>query len=447
MQFDTSWINLFWAVPFVGLLLSLSVLPVFASSFWHKYDGAMIALWSALVIVGLLVAFGPQVTTYELMSTILHHYLPFITLIAALFVISGNIHLTVRGKASPLMNVSLLFSGALLANFIGTTGAAMLLIRPLLKLNKFRKYRTHVIVFFIFLVANIGGVLTPLGDPPLFLGFLQGIDFFWPLKTLFLPFVFVSGPLLFIFWLLDHYFFYHDPRVHAPQHFHGEALLTISGKRNIVFLLLVIVSVLLSGLWSEAGEASVFGVKLPWQDILRDIVLVILAIASWKITPGTVRHYNHFSWAPLKEVAKVFLGIFVTILPVIHMLKAGLDGPFKSLLAFANPGGQPSSFIYFWLTGILSAFLDNAPTYLVFFFMAGGQPDQLMGPLSLTLEAISLGAVFMGALTYIGNAPNFMVKAIAEKSGIQMPSFFMYMVWSGCFLVPLFALLSLILLR
>lgn len=442
MTFDISAINLLWSLPFIGLLLSIAIFPVLAPEFWHKCDGKISFGWSGLIICSCFAGFGFSLTIHEVLHTVFHHYIPFVILLATLFTMSSGVHLTVRGKASPLLNVLILAIGAVLTNIIGTTGASMLLIRPILTVNKFRRYRTHVVVFFIFIVANIGGSLTPLGDPPLFLGFLEGVSFFWPLKNLWGPALMILIPLLIMFWLVDHYYFMHDEKISDPEHFEGRISLKISGKRNLFFLFLAVFSVLLSGLWIDSGFVHILGVDLLLSDVLRDVVLIVLTVASWQVTPGTIRHYNHFSWSPLIEVSKIFFGIFITIIPVMHMLKAGAQGPFYWLVSFANPEGSPSSFIYFWLTGVLSAFLDNAPTYLVFFYMAGGDVATLMGNLAPILTAISAGAVFMGAMTYIGNAPNFMVKSIAEKAGVKMPSFFMYMVWSSICLLPLFAIMS-----
>ena len=425
----------------MGLLASIALGPSLFPTLWHQFDKIIVYFWASLTVISCGWAFSLPLTAATIAHTLFSHYIPFIILIGTLFVISGGIHITVKGKASPSLNTLFLLIGALIANFVGTTGAAILLIRPFIALNKFRKNKTHTIVFFIFTVANVGGCLTPLGDPPLFLGFLEGVPFFWPLLNLWKPALILILPLLLIFWLIDSYYFHHDPKIQDTTHFHSQISVTIKGLHNICLLGLVIASILLCANWADCPHYAIFSVHLSGADLLRDAVLLTLALVSWHFTSGIIHHYNHFDWAPLKEVVHVFLGIFITIVPVMGMLKAGYDGPFSSLLRFIEP---PSAPLYFWLTGILSSFLDNAPTYLVFFFMAGGKASVLTTSLSHILQAISLGAVFMGAITYIGNAPNFMVRSIAEKAGIKMPSFIGYMGWSLIILGPLFLMLTFI---
>jgi Na+/H+ antiporter NhaD/arsenite permease-like protein len=359
-------------------------------------------------------------------------------LITVLFTIGGGIHITVRGKASPLMNAGMLGVGALLANFIGTMGASMLLIRPVIALNRYRQKISHVIIFFIFLVSNIGGILTPLGDPPLFIGFLNGVDFFWTATHLFPPFLMVGGAVLAVFWVVDHYYFYHDSFVLDPSHSQGEAKIQIKGLRNLLFIGAAIAIILLESLVEVKPHVALMGLSLNMADITRDVALFALAMASWKLTPPRIHEENRFTFEPLFEVALVFLGIFITVIPVLSMLKAGHTGPLAGLFDFANPHNIPDPTVYFWLTGVLSAFLDNAPTYLVFFNMAGGEASSLMNQGAPVLMAISLGAVFMGAMTYIGNAPNFMVRAIATRSHIKMPGFLGYFLWSVGILLPIF---------
>jgi Na+/H+ antiporter NhaD/arsenite permease-like protein len=439
MPFDHSLDQLVYAIPFVGVLLSLSLLPLLIPSVWHNHYGKITLTWAMITIGVLTKSFGMTLTVEKLTHTLLNEYLPFVILIGTLFIISGGIHITMRGQATPWANTQLLAFGSVLASFVGTTGAAMLLIRPLINLNKFRRYKTHLVVFFIFSVANIGGILTPLGDPPLFLGFLNGVPFFWPMINLWWPLLAVLAPLLVIFYLIDHYYFFHDPKIPHPETSEAEAKISVKGKRNFILLLGVIFTILLGGIWNDSPS---FGFGLSWADVIRDLNLIILSWISWMWTPGTYRNYNHFSWEPFQEVAKIFFAIFVTIMPVIEMLHAGVKGPFAQLLHLANPGGTPNPSLYFWLTGWLSAFLDNAPTYLVFFHMAGGNPYVLTGALNTTLVAVSCGAVFMGAMTYVGNAPNFMIKAIAERAHIKMPTFFGYIGWSMGFLFPLLLILS-----
>jgi Na+/H+ antiporter NhaD/arsenite permease-like protein len=300
----------------------------------------------------------------------------------------------------------------------------------------------HVIVFFIFLVANIGGSLTPLGDPPLFLGFLKGVHFFWPTTHMFLPMIIISSILLGMFFLLDSYLYKKEgtpPVIEAADKKVG-----LEGKVNILLLLGVVACVLMSGIWKPGISIDVYHVPVELQNIVRDVLLLVIAGLSLLLTNSDSRKANAFTWFPIVEVAKLFIGIFLTIIPAIAILKAGADGALSGVVhAVTAPDGEPINYMYFWLTGILSSFLDNAPTYLVFFNTAGGDAAHLMAE-AVTLLAISCGAVFMGAMTYVGNAPNFMVRAIAEERGIAMPSFFGYMMWSGAFLFPLFGLVTLL---
>jgi Na+/H+ antiporter NhaD/arsenite permease-like protein len=325
---------------------------------------------------------------------------------------------------------------------MGTTGASMLLIRPLIRANDNRKHVAHVVVFFIFTVSNIGGSLTPLGDPPLFLGFLKGVDFFWTAQHLFPETLLSLAVLLALFYAIDSYWYRRegvlpaDPTPDDPK-------LGLEGSVNLLLLFVVGGLVLMSGVWNPGKTFDVFGTPVELQQIVRDVLLIGVAMVSMAITPRAVRAKNQFSWAPMQEVAKLFIGIFVTMVPVLAILRSGEAGAFAAVVrAVTGPDGQPLPWAYFWFTGSLSSFLDNAPTYLVFFNLAGGDPQALMTTQAATLAAISAGAVFMGAITYIGNAPNFMVKAIAEDQGIDMPSFFGYMAWSVAVLVPLFIVLT-----
>lgn len=444
IELDASSLGIVWAVPFAGLLLSIAIFPLAAEDFWHHHYGKVTLFWSALVAGALVYQFGGYATWQQVFQTAVHHYIPFLCMIGALFTLGGGINIKMRGHATPTLNTLLLALGGILASIIGTTGAAMLLIRPVIKLNKFRRKNSHVVIFFIFIVANIGGCLTPLGDPPLFLGFLNEIDFFWPLKNLYQPLLTISLPLLAIFWGVDHYFFYHDPKIPDPEHEEMDAKIKISGKRNLILLPGVMIIVMLNGLWKDCPSSEWFGIRVELCDMLRDLSLISLALFSKVITSKKVYEDNHFSWEPYKEVVKLFAGIFIALIPVTAMLEAGTAGAFKPMVELANANGVPNDFIYYWLTGLLSAFLDNAPAYLVFFHMAGGEPDVLMGALNSTLMAISAAAVFMGAMTYIGNAPNFMVKAIAEHQKIKMPTFMGYMAWSCGVLLPLFLVMTFI---
>ena len=390
-----------WVIPFVCMLLSIAIMPLALPHIWHHHFGKISVFWGLAFLIPCLVVYGFNVAFYEFLHAILLEYIPFIVLLFALFTVAGGVRLKGSLVGTPVVNTGILAVGTILASWMGTTGAAMLLIRPLLRANAHRKYRVHSVVFFIFLVANIGGSLTPLGDPPLFLGYLKGVSFFWTTTNLFVKTCFMS-----------------------------------------LALLGIVLCVLVSGM-IDLGEAiNIHGVGIDGQNLLRDILLLCLAGLSWKFTTRQCRELNGFSWAPIEEVAKLFLGIFLSMIPALAILRAGTDGALAGVINMVFHDGEPVNYMFFWLTGALSSFLDNAPTYLVFFNTAGGDPVHLMTDMAPTLAAISAGAVFMGANSYIGNAPNFMVRSIAEEQGVAMPSFFGYMAWSVGILIPLFLILT-----
>ena len=528
---------LWWVIPFVGILLSIAVFPLVAEHFWHHNYGKVSLAWIVIFSIPFLLGYKGD-AWYEIVHIVLLDYVPFIILLTALFTVAGGICLKGSLRGSPLVNTLIIAIGTALASWMGTTGAAMLLIRPLLRANAWRQHRVHVVVFFIFLVANIGGSLTPLGDPPLFLGFLKGVEFFWTLKLfpLMLP---VSIVLLIVFFVFDTLMFQKEG---APPEDGEKQPIGLDGKVNFIFVACIIGAILFSksladGAFKDASVAEkmapqiqaaeevmkaakeelvtyveahssvklddnnteyhnlrkkhlhaaatvnglraqkshdensgvdIFGVRVPYANLVRDGLLILIALASLLYTPmyrtikddhghdipdpseqeSNVRAANGFTWEPILEVAKLFIGIFVCMIPALKILQAGVDGKLSSvILAVQTSTNDPINMMYFWLTGLLSSFLDNAPTYVVFFNTAGGDPTSLMGVMSQTLLAISCGAVFMGANTYIGNAPNFMVKAIAEENGIKMPSFFGYMVWSFSILIPIFILVTLVFFR
>jgi Na+/H+ antiporter NhaD/arsenite permease-like protein len=441
---DGAQLSPLWALPFVGMLLSIALFPLLAGHFWHHHYGKVALFWGLAFAIPFALTYGPSATTHEVVHTALLEYIPFIILLFALFTVSGGILVTGNLHGSPVTNTALLAIGTVLASVIGTTGASMVLIRPLLRANDERRYNVHTVVFFIFLVSNIGGSLTPLGDPPLFLGFLKGVNFFWTTTHLFHDTVVMAGLLLTAFFLLDSYYYRKEEGMKLRRDPTPDTEgLGLRGAQNLPLLGGVIGAILLSALWKPGISFNIYGTHVELQWMVRDVLLVVIALVSLAITPKLVRERNGFDWEPIREVAKLFAAIFLTIIPVIAILKAGERGVFSPLVELVTgPDGQPVNVWYFWLTGALSAFLDNAPTYLVFFNLAGGDPHQLMGPLAVTLEAISAGAVFMGAMTYIGNAPNFMVLSIAKHRGVKMPSFFGYMAWSVGFLVPGFILLT-----
>lgn len=448
VHLDGSQISLWWGIPFVGILLSIALLPLVAPSLWHHHFGKVSAFWWAAFFIPFFVFYGWQVGVFYLLEVYLGEFLPFLVLLFTLFTIAGGVRVKGSLRGSPKVNTSILLLGTVLASCMGTTGAAMLLIRPILRANSWRKYQVHTVVFFIFLVANIGGSLTPLGDPPLYLGFLKGVSFFWTASHMLGPMLVASSILLVLYFIIDTLLYKKET---LPPDDGVKEPLSLEGKGNLLLLLGVIVTVVISGVWKSDNRIpenvfiNFWGTSLMTYGVLFQMVsLITLSLISLKITSKETRDGNGFSWEPVLEVAKLFATIFITMVPVIAILRAGTEGALSPIINSVNNEAGPVNAMYFWATGTLSSFLDNAPTYLVFFNTAGGDPQQLMGPLSQTLLAISCGAVFMGANTYIGNAPNFMVRSIAEENKVKMPSFFGYMLWSIGILIPIFALITVI---
>lgn len=408
------WLPEFWmTIPFIGLLLSIAVFPLMAPKFWHRLKNqAVVAAFFSFPVIYLCLVHNPH-----LLFSGLEHYLSFVVLLGALFVVSGGIWVKGDLVSTPAANTGMLALGAVLANLVGTTGASMVLIRPLLAANHYRKHHVHIPIFFIMIVSNIGGLLTPLGDPPLFLGYLLGVPFFWTLTLI--PFWCVAlASLLGAFYLIDRHAFDGESDRQQVQS-RADTRVQIKGLRNFICL---------------AGIIGAVFLPSPY----REIVMVAAAIVSLKITPKTYHEANGFNFDPILEVAILFLGIFITMEPALEIL----------YLRGAELGvTQPWQF--FWTTGGFSSFLDNAPTYMT--FVALGQGLKLAGPHldipETILIAISVGAVFFGAMTYIGNAPNFMVRSIAIHRGWKMPSFFGYMLWSAAILLPLFLLITFIFFR
>jgi Na+/H+ antiporter NhaD/arsenite permease-like protein len=434
----------FWALPFLGILLSIAVGPLLFARLWHHHYGKAAAAWALLALTPLALRDGVATAWGAFVHAMLAEYLSFIVLLFALYVVAGGILVTSNIRGTPIVNAAMLAVGAAMASFVGTTGAAMILIRPLLSANVLRTHRVHVVVFFIILVANIGGALTPLGDPPLFVGFLRGVDFFWPAQHLWIQTAITGGIVLGLFLATDWWFYRKsaDRRkfpADEPLHFR------VQGSINFVLIALIVATILFSAAWKPGVEWNVSGTNVSLESLTRDVSLVLIALFSLWLTPNEHREANGFTWEPIREVAILFAAIFVAIVPVLAMLQAGRQGLFAPVLnLITGADGAPREVAYFWLTGLLSAFLDNAPTYLVFFELASGDAQKLMTELSGTLAAISLGAVIMGALTYVGNAPNFMVYAIATERGIAMPSFFVYLFWAALILVPILVLLTLL---
>ena len=430
-----------WGIPFVGLLVTISTGPLLFPKTWHAHYGKITALWSVLALAPIALFEGLTTAWAVLVHALLSEYVSFIILLTTLYITAGGVLVLGRVRGTPANNTCMLALGTLMASFVGTTGAAMILIRPVLRANAARQYKVHVIIFFIILVANVGGALSPLGDPPLFVGFLHGVDFSWPLLNLWMQMLIVGGSLLALFLVLDLVLFRRE-QIAASQSIAPDRI-AVRGLTNVVLMGLIVATIVLSAIWKPELSFSIAGTHVELQDFARNLLLIGIALLSLLLTPDEHRVANGFTWGPIREVAKLFAGIFVAMAPVIAMLQAGRHGPFAFLLAAVMAeDGLPHEAAYFWLTGILSAFLDNAPTYLVFFELAGGDAVQLMGPLAGTLAAISMGAVFMGALTYIGNAPNLMVYAIAQESGIKMPSFLGYLLYASLVLLPLFLLLT-----
>ncbi len=445
---------LWTVIPFIGILLSIAIFPLVAPHFWHHHFPKVSAAWALIFAIPFLIVYK-MVAFESILHIYLIDYIPFIILLWGLFTIAGGIYVRGTMQGTPSVNLLLILIGTLLASWIGTTGAAMVMIRPLLRANKHRKHKVHLVVFFIFLVANVGGSLTPLGDPPLFLGFLHGVSFFWTLH-LFPEMSFVASILLIILYVMDTIYYQQDKQFMPAQS--EKEPIKVEGAFNFLFLLGVVLGVIFSGV-AHLGHFTVLGVHMTVQNVIRDLWIILMGLLSLKLTKKETREGNEFNWFPIKEVAYLFAGIFMTIIPALAILQAGEHGAMAGLIrAVKHP------WHYFWITGSLSSFLDNAPTYLTFFnsalgklgihenvlraAFADGTVYQKFPEFIKYLTAISTGAVFMGANTYIGNAPNFMVKSIAEESGVAMPSFFGYMLkYSIPILIPTFILSSIIFLR
>ena len=411
--------NLAFCIPFAGLLLCIAVLPLVKAEWWEAHQPHAVVFWSLLFVLPFAFVYGPGQAFEKVLECIVDDYLTFIILLFGLFCVSGNITLEGDLAGSPRINVGLLLIGTMLSSWIGTTGASMLMVRPIIKMNAWRKRRSHIMVFFIFLISNIGGCLTPIGDPPLLMGFMRGVPFFWSLH-LFPVLLFNVVILLTIFYFLDRRAYRKDiaeglkPDISKPG-----TEVHILGLHNLIFLAMIVAAVILSGTLPgmaafQDAEGAVRGihlfgeVTLTYPALIEVVIILVAAFLSFKTTSVEIRRKNHFTWGAIQEVAVLFVGIFITMQPALMILKAngaslGLNKPFEM----------------FWATGCLSSFLDNTPTYLVFLTTAGalgfteGMPTILGTVPVAMLEAISCGAVFMGANTYIGNAPNFMVKSIS----------------------------------
>jgi len=431
-------LGLVWTLPFVGVLLSIALMPLFAPGFWHHHYGKVAAFWGAAFLLPFALVFGVGKAGGEVAFVLVQDYIPFIILLLALYTTGGGVLLRGTLVGTPLTNMVLLAVGTVLASFMGTTGASMLLIRPVLRANANRTRKVHTFVFFIFLVSNIGGSLTPIGDPPLYLGFLKGVSFFWPTAHLFWPFLLCAAVLLGVYYLLDSWLYAREAVKRSAEG--AQERLSIEGWPNVALIGVVVLGVLLQGIW-KPGEVVILGETVGFERVVAIGIFLGVTMASMLLTSQALREANGFAWGAMAEVAKLFAAIFLCMGPVLAILKAGPAGAAAGLVALtSDASGAPIPWVYSWLTGALSSFLDNAPTYLVFFNLAGGDPAFLMSQGAATLAAVSAGAVFMGANSYIGNAPNFMVKAIVEENGVRMPSFFGYCAWAAIFLLPLFVI-------
>ena len=439
-----SGVPLWLCIPFAGLLLCIAVMPLVKGEWWEAHQPLVVVLWILVMVIPFALLYGVGSAAETVLECTVNDYLTFIVLLFGLFCVSGNITMEGDFAGSPRINVGLLALGTLLASCIGTTGASMLMVRPVIKMNSWRRRKSHIMIFFIFMVSNMGGCLTPIGDPPLLMGFMRGVPFFWSLH-LFPVLIFNMVILLFVFYHLDKRNYRRDiaegrkPDISKPG-----TEFRIDGLHNIIFLIMIVAAVILSGVLpgmpafqDAAGNARgihIFGeVSLSFPSLIEIVLILLAAFLSFKTTDKEVRVKNHFTWGAIKEVAVLFIGIFITLQPALMLLKA--VGP---NLGITEP------YQMFWATGALSSFLDNTPTYLVFLTTAGtlgftGGIATTLGTLpAKMLSAISCGAVFMGANTYIGNAPNFMVKSISDENGVNMPSFFGYMLWSVAVLIPVF---------
>ena len=419
-------------------------MPLLRAEWWEAHQPLVVFMWIILFVVPFAIVYGAGDTFETVLECIVNDYLTFIVLLFGLFCVSGNITLEGNLAGSPAVNALFLAFGTLLSSCIGTTGASMLLVRPMIKMNSWRKNKAQIMIFFIFMISNMGGCLTPIGDPPLLMGFMRGVPFFWSLH-LFPILIFNMILLLIIFYLIDKKQYRKDianglrPDISKPG-----VDIKVEGLHNVVFLVAIVVAVILSGtlpslpMFQDAA-GNVLGitiyksVKLTFPAIIEVAIILLAALLSFKTTNEKIRTQNHFTWGAIQEVAVLFIGIFITMQPALMILKAN-----GAELGISKP------FQMFWATGALSSFLDNTPTYLVFLTTAGalgfkGGVATTLGAVPVKmLEAISCGAVFMGANTYIGNAPNFMVKSMSDENGVRMPSFFGYMAWSLTFLIPVF---------
>ena len=432
MESGSGNIPIFTLVPFALMLLAIAIFPLFWNHFWEKNKNKLfIALALSAPVVVYLLSSG---LTEKLVDTLVFDYIPFIILLGALFTITGGIFLTGDIEAKPTINTMFLAMGAVLASFVGTTGAAMLLIRPIIQTNKQRKFKVHTILFFIGIVANCGGLLTPLGDPPLFMMYLRGAPFEWFFQ-LFPEWLFVNVVLLIIYFIIDLFYYKKEDPVNIKIDKSNVRPIRIEGKRNFIFLVIVILAV---ALLNEQYLSIIH--SNHYFKFIREAVIVLAAYLSIIFTPKMLRVSNNFTWMPIQEVAYLFLGIFITMVPCLLYLELN-----------AKTLGITSPTNFYYYTGLLSSFLDNTPTAVTFHSLASGlgvtSTNIVAGIPEEILKAICIGAVYFGSMTYIGNGPNFMVKTVAEENNIKMPDFFSYIFkFSLIILLPVFIITQIIIL-
>jgi Na+/H+ antiporter NhaD/arsenite permease-like protein len=424
-----------WVVPFVGLVLTIAVAPSVAAARWQRSYGAAALAWSLAFVLPDLGHSGAGAAAASLVEMALHQYIPFVLLLGTLYIVAGGLRITGAPRGTPAVNTAMLALGTLMGGLIGTPGAALLMLRPLIRANRHRRHAAHVFVFFILLVANVGGALSPIGNPPLFLGYLKGVPFFWPTVHLALPTATLAAGLLATFYALERYL--RRGERGAEAHLLPEIeKLGIEGRVNLALLAAALMAIVLRAVWTSPLALRVVGIDWNVVDIAADLLLLAVAIASLLLTRPATRQANDFAWGPMIEVAVLFAAIFVTLIPVLAMMAAGEAGPAAPLFARIFAGGAPDNALIFRAAGLMSAILDNAPTYLVFFGLAGDDASRLVASFGTTLAALSAGCCYFGGLTYLGNAPNLMVRAIAEGHRVRMPSFFGYIAWAVLCLVP-----------
>ncbi len=429
--------SLAWGLPFVGLLLTIAIAPIVVPTVWNRHYGKIVALWSLVFVLPDFFAEGFGGTLRRLLDVGLNTYLPFALLMGALFIITGGLRIRGAPHGTPGVNTVLIGIGAVASSLIGTPGASLLMLRPLVRANRHRVRSAHIYVFFIFLACNIGGALTPLGNPPLFLGYLRGVPFFWPATHLWLPTLALTVVLLAMFYVIDRSIY----RRQVTEDVRPEIeKLGIDGGINLLLLLGTAATMMLRTYYPVPGAVTIFGVTWAFDDIVSDVLFIALALLSLKLTKPATRQENTFVWSPIVEVSILFAAIFVTLSPVDTIMAAGGHGPAAALFEQMFVVGVPNDRLFYLVPGMLSSVLDNAPSYLVFFGLAGDNATLLVDKLPVTLAAISAGASYFGAMTYIGNAPNLIAKGVVESYGIKMPNFFAYVGWSTVCLLPVLLL-------